>query len=114
MNSNGNFNDYAPDTTCTGYSTPGLERVYSVTIPAGQTLTADLVPGGTEDISMYFLATDQCIAAPTCLAGTDIGASGDPEMLTYANTGTAPLDIYVVVDSWVSSPFTYTLTLSAM
>jgi hypothetical protein len=114
MDMNAAYNDYHPLSACTGFGTPGLERVYSTTIPAGATLTANLMPGGTEDISLYFLAADQCVASPTCLAGTDVGASGGAETLMYMNAGTTPLDVFVVVDSWVSDPFTYTLTLSTM
>lgn len=101
-------NDYAPDDTgnCTGYDAPGNDRVHTVSVPAGQRLTATVTPMSTTfDAAVYFVATPAatCDVSPlVCQGGRDAGFEGDPETAAYENTTGAPVDVFVVVDSYVA------------
>ena len=88
---------------CTGYSTPGNDMFYSVTIPAGQTLTATLK--SAEDLSLYLV--DSC-AALCCWGGADDGAGGSTiedveEVLAYQNVTSASQTLVLAVDSYSTS-----------
>jgi hypothetical protein len=99
-------NDYAPDDTgnCTGYDEPGNDRVYKVTVPMGQRLAATVTPTSTTfDAAVYFVATPAatCGVSPlVCQGGRDEGYDGDPETAYYGNNTAAPVDVFVVVDSY--------------
>ena len=113
----GYSNDYAPAsgaTGCTGFSNNGLDKVYSISIAAGKTLTATLTPTNGTDPSIYLLANvAACIPAPlSCLAGTDVGGSGTAEVLTYTNGTAAAVSVLLVVDSFSTSPMIYNLVTS--
>lgn len=111
----GYANDLQPATSCTGFSTVGVDRVYSITIPAGQRLTAVVTPQTGYDSSIYFVQgpSAQCTMTPTCLDGDDSGGSGSADTATYDNTGTTPLDVFIVIDSYTtgsSGEGTFSLT----
>ncbi|MDP1922212.1 MAG: hypothetical protein Q8L14_38595 [Myxococcales bacterium] len=98
--------DYSPrgQTSCEFQS--GLDRVYAVTIPVGQIMTATatatdagvLPDGGFIDLSLSVIdqATD-CNSGP-CLGG--VNAAGTTETVVQSNTaGTTPRSVFLVVDS---------------
>ncbi len=101
--------------SCTGTTNPGPDRVYSVIVPGGYTLTVE-VQSSSWDSSLYLVRgpASNCQATGTqCLVGRDTLNSG-PEVLTWANEGTDSL-VYVVVDAWrgdVSGPFALNVVLN--
>jgi hypothetical protein len=108
---NGSANDYQPATACTGRAESGLDRVYAVTVAAGQTLTATVTPAGASDPGVYLVRGPEtaCAATPLCLAGAD-GFSSDS--VSYTNASGAPELIYIVVDSSQAGAVTFDLTVA--
>ena len=111
----GYANNTAPGsgaTNCTGFSNSGADKVYAITLTAGQILTATVTPTNGTDPSLYILQNPAaCVAAPTsCLAGDDTNGSGSADTLTF----TAPTagTYMLVVDTFSSSAtMTYNLTI---
>ncbi len=99
-----------------GSNTPlalaGPDVVYSVAIPAGQTLTAVLNPT-TFDGALYVV--NSCSDA-TCIAASDQSFQvGGQETVQVANPGSTVESVFVVVGSWASTArgdFTLELTLN--
>jgi hypothetical protein len=78
----------------------GADRVYAITLGVGQTLTATAT---TSAFDLVLNLESPCGASPrACLDGSDLTVSGS-ETVTYTNPGTAPLDVFVVVDSFSAS-----------
>ncbi len=102
-------------TGCTTYSNTGADKVFSVTVPAGQTLTATVSPVSGFDPGIYLLPGGACpTRATTCLAGSDVGASGAPDTLTYTNSSASAQNVFLVVDRYVpgtNDAFSLTLSL---
>ncbi|MBC7975706.1 MAG: hypothetical protein H7138_12070 [Myxococcales bacterium] len=96
-------NNYVPPAACTDtFTQRGNDRVYQLTVPANQRLSATVTPTAF-DAGLYFIAAPaaMCDATPiACLAGHDRDLSGVAETVTYDNATAAPLDIFVVVDSF--------------
>ncbi len=103
----GYANDYASVTSCSGGAGP--DRVYKITVPAGERLTATVTPtipdgGSTWDPSINLMSATQCAATTrTCLAGSDSGFSGQADSAAWTNTGSAPVDVFVVVETYSST-----------
>lgn len=85
---------------CIGYTENGFERYYAVTLNPGGTFTAT-VTFPTKDGALWVL--DGCVEPFTCLVGADDGVTGDPETVTYMNTGVSAQTVYLVVDSYGTS-----------
>jgi hypothetical protein len=108
-------NDYSNDTVydqaptgCSG--TAGRDKVYSITVPAGQTLSATVTPTGANAatfdpaINIVLGPASACDAAPfTCLASGDDGGDGAPDTATWANTTGAAQTVFVIVDTYFRS-----------
>jgi len=101
--------------SCTGYGTAGRDAVYMITIPAGQTLTANLT--ATFDAALYVI--DDCSVIPlpveACLVGADDVLSNETETVTYTAGAAAAETVYVVVDYFLSggpASGTFDLTLA--
>ncbi len=99
-------------TMCASY--PGADRVYSVTLNAGQTLTASTLrdTGSTADAALNLIEgpATNCASGATCLASDDaIGATADT--VTYTNATAAMKTIYIVIGSWAAGNFTLTVQL---
>ena len=97
---------------CTDYEAVGPEVVYSVTLTAGQTITATVSATDTnnQDTSIY-LITDCAAIGTSCVAGDD--AFGTDDSLTY--TSIAGGTYYVVVDNYdtvINSDPTFALTVT--
>lgn len=106
--------------SCTGSRNQGPDRVYVVTVPNLQRLTVTLTPEETDtsdgglqyDPSLYLVAGPAAACAPadagdrtSCLDGSDIDQPpGSPERVAYLNTSGAPREVFVVVDSFFTSP----------
>jgi hypothetical protein len=111
----GESGEYDAVSTCTGFGTMGVDRVYTTAIAAGTTLTATVTPvESTADPAIYILAADGCTATPSCLAGSDTNDEGLADSASYMNAGVAPITVYIVVDSWYTAPFTFNLTTSTI
>ena len=89
------------DMSCAGGYT-GPERVYSVTVNNGQTLTVTATPdmNGDPALSLIEGPASNCTDAAMCLDSSDTGYSGDPETVTYTNSSGAAKTIFIVVGSW--------------
>ena len=112
----GYINNIGTVSNCTSFSTsnPGVDRVYSVTVAPGQTLNATVTPdsAGSYDPSIYVVLAPaaNCLATGTTCASPnttgDDGAGGDPETTTYTNSGAAPVEVFIVVDSYTATSVT--------
>ncbi|MBL9038963.1 MAG: hypothetical protein JNG84_10640 [Archangium sp.] len=108
--------------TCTGFSNSGPDRVYQVTVPANQRLTATVTPPsgtGSWDPAIYIIDTpaSSCTTTNTACAvtslGSDSGGGGDPDSANYINCTSAAHDVFVVVDGWnTSSSGTFDLNIA--
>lgn len=83
--------------SCTNYTQLGADAVYAIDLAAGQTLNASL--SASWDSSLY-LISDCASSASTCVAGSD---AGNPESITFTNSGGSTARYYLVVDSWRTS-----------
>jgi hypothetical protein len=83
---------------CVGFGVAllGPDVFHQVSVPAGQTLTATLMAQSTE-LSMW-LALDCDAIGTTCTELLWVEAGGQGQ-LSYSNTGQAPLDVFLIVDS---------------
>ena len=105
----GYLNDYTPSGCLS--SQAGRDRVFSVDVPAGQLLTASVIPTGTGNPSIYLAAV--CGSSPlTCLAGDDSGTTTATNTVSYRNPGTNSQTYYIVVDSSSSSTPVSSFSLS--
>jgi hypothetical protein len=80
---------------CTGYTTPGPDATYVVTLLPGETITVR--EEGTCDMALY-LVTDCADPLGTCVVGSDNCCTGVTESIMYtsAEGGT----YYVIVDAY--------------
>lgn len=83
-------------TSCTGFNTPGADRIYEVRGQAGDVFRASMTPNGS-DAAIYIL--ESCGDGETCIDGDD---SGNPEVVDY--TFTADGSIFLYADYYSSSP----------
>ena len=100
--------DYDPGSTCTGYAAEGPDRVYSITVGAGERLTVTVAPDAGYDAAVYLVDGSDpanCTAAPTCLAGADEEAGGGAEMLSWTNSGGSAVTVFIIVDGYGTDDF---------
>jgi hypothetical protein len=97
--------DYGTGMNCSG--TSGLDRVYSVTIPAGVTFVATIEnTDGAFDPSVSLVAgpASNCEVTPrVCIVGDDRGTAGEINTVRYMNTTGSAQSIFVVVDSYTTT-----------
>lgn len=112
-------NDYTGQPTCISANARGGDLVYSVTVPAGNTLTVLADPSASMDIALYAfdaLTAAQCRAPTACLAAADLGLGGGNETFTYTNSGGPARTIFLHVDRFdqgtVAGGYTLTATLA--
>lgn len=95
---------------CTG-SDRGLDRVYSILVPAGRRLIAVVTPepapdaGVAYDPSVYLVSSpaSNCDRRPrTCLGSDDFGTDSATNTAFHTNTGAVDERVFVVVDSYDS------------
>jgi hypothetical protein len=105
--------DY-PTSNCTGYGDFGPERVYSIVVPAGDTLTVSANPVPTLDISVYLIRgpAQNCRTDQECLVGADDAAEGEIETVSYRNTSGTAETMFIIVDMFdrTADPGSFTLT----
>jgi hypothetical protein len=84
---------------CETYPEAGLESYYSYELCAGGTFSATV----TSNVDGALWIVGECYAEPgelTCLAYADETISGEPETISYVNSGAEAVMLYLVVDSW--------------
>ncbi|MBX7114304.1 MAG: hypothetical protein K1X64_08210 [Myxococcaceae bacterium] len=92
------------------YSLPGPDMVYSISVPAGKTLTATVLPSGGWD-SAVAIVTDCAMAATSCVAGGDQGLDDAADSATYTNSTAQAQQVFIIVDAWDGSQHgAFTLT----
>ena len=91
----------APGDACTGSSTTGPEVVYSLTLPAGSTLSAAV--SSARDLGIYLVRGCPITGQASCLAGADSGYLGATEQITYMNAASATA-VFLLVDGFEDSP----------
>ncbi len=82
--------------TCVSGGT-GKSLFYSVSIPAGKTLKVHVAPVGSWDPVVRLTST---CASTSCLASADLGNSGDPEDLSYTNSGASLKPVVIAVGGY--------------
>lgn len=105
--------------TCTGFSQPGPDVVYSIVLAQDQAITVTLSNlEATFDGAVALLGPGDaaiCDASPitTCVKGADGAADGQNETFTY--TATAAGTYYVFVDAWAPlEGGTFTLDVTSL
>jgi Ca2+-binding RTX toxin-like protein len=99
----GFFNDYGSGTSCG--SAGGPDRIYSVSVPAGErlevTVTPTVVNGGTSwNPSINLMSAAQCQATPrACLAGADSAGTGAAEVVRWTNTAASATTVLIAVET---------------
>lgn len=104
--------DLNPLISCTGFANTGPDRVFSVSVPAGQRLTSAVTSTTTGfDPSIYLLAGPDALtcAAQTCLDGDDTGAATATNTVSWDNLGNIETTVYIVVDSVAANGGDFTL-----
>ena len=99
-------NDFTGSTAngCTGAQS--LDRMYRVTIPAGQRFTAALTPSSSDfdpALSLVLASVGCTGSAVSCAAAADVGNSGQSETLTWQNTTGATVDAFLIVEKYGTS-----------
>ncbi len=98
----GAANDYGNGMNCDG--TDGLDIVYAIDVPAGQTVTVTVASGdGTFDPSINLVAgpAASCGGSPrACLDGDDSGSASTTNAATWTNTTAASVRVFAVVDNF--------------
>jgi hypothetical protein len=121
---NGNLTGFAPDYAAGGtscYGASGPDRVYKVTIPAGQVLNATVTPADMSlDVVLNLIEgpASACDGSGrSCLAAADTGYGGEPDTLTWFNGTGAPVDAFFTIADYDGSAtvtdFTITATVAA-
>ena len=102
----------------TGDGAAGIDRAYRVVVPAGQNLAVTAIPLSATDLILNLVAgSDPTLcgaSAVNCAATMNVGAAGDPEMLTFSNASDVEFDGFLVVSGLAgrgAGDFTLTTTL---
>ncbi len=107
--------NYQPG-VCAKTNSGGNDRVHSITVPAGQRLTATVDPTATTfDPGIFVIAgpAASCDAMPiVCLASNDTGGDGANDAITYDNTTNAAVDVFIMIDGFRPDGDAYTLIVT--
>ena len=111
----GYTNDHQPG-GCAGVNSAGPDRVHAISVPAGQRLTASVVPtAGTYDPGIFVIAAPAANCdtdPPVCLASNDAGGDGATDAITYNNTTAAAVDAFIIIDGFRLAGDAYTLNVA--
>jgi hypothetical protein len=100
---NWGFTDAIDPTTnpsCTGFFARGEEGLFHIQLEPLQNLTAEYILLD-DDASIYLL--EDCTDVQTCLTGADLTLEGAAEFLSYFNDSDEVVDLYLVVDGYLST-----------
>ena len=95
---------------CGFSSSSGADRAFAVTVPPGQRLRATL-QGTNFDGALNLTLACPLVTGATCLAGADSQGTGGTETLQWTNTGSTAVTAFLVVDTWMTTPGTFDLSL---
>lgn len=114
----GGSNEHTPG-DCAKVNSMGPDDVFSITIPAGNTLTATVDPTSTTyDPGIFLIAAPaaNCDVEPAvCLASNDAGGDGANDAITFANpAGGQAVDAFILIDGFRPDGDAYTLTISVL
>ncbi len=113
----GYANDFTSGTANGCRGTQGIDRMYRVSVPAGLRLTVVVTPSATTfdpTVSLVAGAASACVGtSAVCAASSDTGNAGDPETVTWTNTGTSSATVYVVVEDYSATGTSGAYTLQA-
>lgn len=84
---------------CEDYPEAGMEDYFGYELCAGGTFTATVTSAADGALWIVGSCFDE-VADMVCLAYADNSVEGEVETLSYTNTGTTPMMVYLVVDSW--------------
>jgi hypothetical protein len=112
----GGVDDHQPG-GCAKVNSAGPDHAYSITIPAGQTLTATVNPtGAVYDPGIFLIAAPAAncdVDPPVCLASNDAGGDGADDAITFANpAGGAAVDAFIIIDGFRPDGDAYALTVT--
>lgn len=99
----GYANDFTSGTANGCRGTQGLDRMYRVSVPAGERLTVAVTPASGFDptVSLVLSAASACVGtSAVCAASVDVGNPGDPETVSWTNTGTSAATVFIVIDDY--------------
>ena len=107
----GNDYEFADSLPCQGSSSNGggPEKIYRVTVLAGQTLSVTLTPAFDATLN-FIIGASNCGGPPgsglipVCVAGSD-----DPEQNSWTNTLGTSTQVLIMVESYSTTGGTYTL-----
>lgn len=107
-------NDYVGEGTDCSVNSTGIDRVYSLTIPAGQRANIVVRPSATLDTSLSLVTNAAACGTRTCLANSNNGYKdgetlGQPDTLAWVNADANPQTVLLIVDSAPSQSGTFTL-----
>jgi len=110
------FHDYAFSSAGNCRSGPGADRVYSINVAAGQTITARATPDMAADVVVNIVEgpAANCNATPriTCLASADRGLDGQEDTATWMNGTGMAKSVFVVISNYKTGPMTYALDVT--
>ncbi len=114
----GGSNEHTPG-DCEMVNSMGPDDVFSISIPAGNTLTATVDPTSTTyDPGIFLIAAPaaNCDVEPAvCLAANDAGGDGANDAITFANpAGGQAVDAFIIIDGFRPDGDAYTLTISVL
>lgn len=99
----GYANDFTSGTANGCRGTQGLDRMYRVSIPAGERMTVTVTPSSTFDPAVSFVvgAATACVGTSAmCAASIDVGNAGDAETLSWTNASQSAVSGYLVIDDY--------------
>ncbi|MFZ5441219.1 MAG: hypothetical protein ACOZQL_14515 [Myxococcota bacterium] len=100
--------DPASTTCLNGNGLP--DRIYSVTVPAGATMTAVVTPDSATNVAMNVLQ-GSCTAVLNCLSNVNAGSAGAAETATFTNSGGFATTVLVQVLGNKTTPYGITFTI---
>jgi hypothetical protein len=122
----GFVNDYSGGLGCaapgTNSATSGRDRVYSISVPPGQRLTATATPQASFNVVIDFVVgpAANCEARPRrCALSASAAGTGGAESGRYTNTTSSAQTVFVIIDSTTnnvaaqSGTFDLSLTVDA-
>jgi hypothetical protein len=99
----GYANDFTSGTANGCRGTQGLDRMYRVSVPAGERLTVTVTPGTSFDptVSLVVGSASACVGTgAVCAASIDTGNAGDPETVSWTNAGTSAATVFIIIDDY--------------
>lgn len=95
--------------------TDGLDRVFTLSVPAGNRLTVVVTPSATMDpaLSLFTSLSECSTPGATCVASMDLHYEGDAESLSWINPSSSAMTVYLVVEGFTVATSAGTFALQA-